>query len=50
MAAVALLAVDEQYAVEVLMDIAERGHDFSSSDAAMTLKEWRTGNLREYWG
>jgi hypothetical protein len=49
-AAAALLAVDEQFATELLERIAVSHRGLDSFTAEMTLKEWRRGVLREYWG
>jgi hypothetical protein len=47
-AASALLAVDEDFAIRLLEQIAARKGS-GSFTAEMTLKEWRKGKMREYW-
>jgi hypothetical protein len=47
-AASALLAVDEDFAIRILEQIAARKGS-GSFTAETILKEWRKGNLREYW-
>lgn len=49
LAAVALLAIDEVYAVDLLNSIVERRLGTKSFEARMTLQEWRNGSLKDYW-
>lgn len=49
LAAAALLAVDEAYAISVLEDISIGDAGLQSFTAEMTLQEWRKGATREYW-
>lgn len=48
-AAAALLAVDEPFAVKIFEDIAKDNKGLCSFTAEMTLSEWRSGRLNEYW-
>ena len=49
LAAAALLAVDEPYAISVLEDVSARDAGLQSFTAEMTLREWRKGSIRDYW-
>jgi hypothetical protein len=48
-ACAALLAVDEQFALSALERIADTAPGLASLTASMTIREWRAGNLAEYW-
>jgi hypothetical protein len=48
-AAVALLSVDEEFAINVLEGIAQSEVGIPSFSAEMALKEWRRGAMRDYW-
>lgn len=48
MAAALLLAVDEDFAVELLERIRDTDPSLASLTAKMTLQEWRKGAIREY--
>ena len=48
-AATALLAIDEPFAIRLLQEIVDR-KAAGSFTAEMTLREWKRGRLREYWG
>lgn len=50
MAAVALLAVDELQAMDVLAEIGAQACGSAYVDAALTMREWQAGNLRKHWG
>lgn len=49
MACAALLAVDEEFAVDALRRIAASATGFASFTAALTISEWQEGNLKDYW-
>lgn len=49
MAAAALLALDETFATELLERIRDRNPGLPALTAQMTLQEWKSGSIREYW-
>lgn len=49
MAGVALLALDEPFAIKLLERIRDSELGLISFNAKMTLQEWRKGAIREYW-
>jgi hypothetical protein len=49
-AAAALLAVDERFAIDILQQVQNGNSGLPSFTAEMTLREWRAGSMREYWG
>ena len=50
LAAASLLAVDELYAIALLEQVAAINSGLQSFTAEMTLREWRSGSIRDYWG
>jgi hypothetical protein len=49
MAAAALLALNEPFGTALLERIRDSNRGIPSLTAEMTLKEWKTGSIREYW-
>jgi hypothetical protein len=49
MAAAALLGVDEQYAIGCLEDLMKH-EGLASFTAEMTIREWHTGAIKDFWG
>jgi predicted PP-loop superfamily ATPase len=49
LAAAALLAIDEHYALNCLERIHKSNAGIPSFTAEMVLREWRSGAIREYW-
>ena len=49
-AAASLPALDERFATGILENVRDRNAGLISLSAAMTLREWQNGSLREYLG
>ena len=49
MAAAALLALDEPFAIELLERIRDCSPGLPSFTAQMTIQEWKNGSIRDYW-
>lgn len=49
LAAAALLAIDEAYAIQLLEGVCACDAGLQSFTAELTLREWRKGSIREYW-
>ena len=50
LAAAALLAIDEDFAISLLEKVQRNSSGLPGLAAEMTIREWKRGTLRDYWG